>query len=140
MFIIILLFSFVFFFFFNDTATTEIYTLSLHDALPVGHADLGVTSWHGDQWQHGGASAWGWITYDPELNLIYYGTSNPGAWNPNQRPGDNKWSTSIFARDPNTGLAKWVYQLTPHDEWDYDAVNESILADLNIGGQPHKAL
>jgi len=107
---------------------------------PIGEADLGVKSWPGGQWQHGGASSWGWISYDPELNLIYSGTSNPGAWNPNQRPGDNKWSTSIFARDPNTGMAKWVYQLTPHDEWDYDAVNESILADLNIGGRPHKVL
>jgi PQQ-dependent dehydrogenase (methanol/ethanol family) len=107
---------------------------------PIGEADLGVKSWRGDQWQHGGASAWGWITYDPDLNLIFYGTSNPGAWNPNQRPGDNKWATSIFARDPNSGLAKWVYQLTPHDEWDYDAVNESILTDLNIGGRPRKAL
>jgi PQQ-dependent dehydrogenase (methanol/ethanol family) len=65
---------------------------------PIGEADLGVKSWQGDQWQHGGASAWGWISYDPDLNLIYYGTSNPGAWNPNQRPGDNKWSTSIFAQ------------------------------------------
>jgi lanthanide-dependent methanol dehydrogenase len=107
---------------------------------PIGEADLGVKSWPANEWRHGGASAWGWISYDPELNLIYYGTSNPGAWNPNQRPGDNKWSTSIFARDPNTGLAKWVYQLTPHDEWDYDAVNENILADLDIGGRQRKAL
>ena len=107
---------------------------------PIGKADLGVSTWQGDQWQHGGAAAWGWITYDPELNLIYYGTSNPGTWNPNQRPGDNKWSTSIFARDPNTGMAKWVYQMTPHDEWDYDAVNENILTDLTIDGRPRKVL
>ncbi|MBO0718929.1 MAG: PQQ-binding-like beta-propeller repeat protein, partial [Rhizobiales bacterium] len=106
---------------------------------PIGEADLGVKTWQGDEWQHGGASAWGWFTYDPELNLIYYGTSNPGTWNPNQRPGDNKWSTSIFARDPVTGLAKWVYQATPHDEWDYDAVNENILTDLTIDGRQHKA-
>ena len=107
---------------------------------PIGKADLGVTTWRADQWQHGGSSAWGWVTYDPELNLIYYGTSNPGTWDPNQRPGDNKWSTSIFARDPNTGMAKWVYQLTPHDEWDYDAVNESILTDLVIDGRQRKVL
>jgi PQQ-dependent dehydrogenase (methanol/ethanol family) len=107
---------------------------------PIGESDLGVKSWHGDQWQHGGASAWGWITYDPELNLIYYGTSNPGTWNPNQRPGDNKWSASVFARDPNTGMAKWVYQLTPHDEWDYDAVNENILTDLTVDGRQRKVL
>lgn len=107
---------------------------------PIGKADLGVTTWPTDQWRHGGASAWGWVTYDPELNLIYYGTSNPGTWNPNQRPGDNKWSTSIFARDPDTGMAKWVYQLTPHDEWDYDAVNESILTDMDIDGRQRKVL
>jgi lanthanide-dependent methanol dehydrogenase len=107
---------------------------------PIGESDLGVKSWRSDQWQHGGATGWGWITYDPRLNLIYYGTSNPGTWDPNQRPGDNKWSTSVFARDPNTGMAKWVYQLTPHDEWDFDAVNENILADLDIGGQLRKAL
>jgi PQQ-dependent dehydrogenase (methanol/ethanol family) len=107
---------------------------------PIGDADLGVTTWQGDQWQHGGGTAWGWITYDPELNLIYYGTSNPGTWNPNQRPGDNKWATSLFARDPDTGVAKWVYQVTPHDEWDYDAVNESILTDLTIGGRQRKVL
>jgi lanthanide-dependent methanol dehydrogenase len=107
---------------------------------PIGQPNLGVTTWQRDQWQHGGSSGWGWITYDPELNLIYYGTSNPGTWNPNQRPGDNKWSTSIFARDPNTGMAKWVYQMTPHDEWDYDAVNENILTDLSIDGRPRKVL
>ncbi len=107
---------------------------------PIGKANLGETTWNKDQWKIGGATAWGWITYDPELNLIYYGTSNPGTWNPNQRPGDNKWSTSLFARDPNTGEAKWVYQMTPHDEWDYDGVNESILTNLNVDGKEHKAL
>ncbi len=107
---------------------------------PIGKADLGETTWNKDQWKIGGATAWGWINYDPDLNLIYYATSNPGTWNPNQRPGDNKWSSSIFARDPDSGEAKWVYQLTPHDEWDYDGVNENILVSLNIDGQQHKAL
>ena len=107
---------------------------------PIGQLDLGLHTWQGDQWQHGGAAPWGWVTYDPELNLVYYGTSNPGTWNPNQRPGDNKWSATIFARDPDTGMAKWVYQMTPHDEWDFDGVNENILTDLNIGGQPRKVL
>ena len=65
----------------------------------------------------------------PQLNLIYYGSGNPSTWNPKQRPGDNKWSMTIFARDADTGMAKWVYQMTPHDEWDYDGVNEMILAD-----------
>lgn len=107
---------------------------------PIDKPDLGENTWQGDQWKIGGSTAWGWFTYDPELNLIYYGTSNPGTWNPNQRPGDNKWSTTIFARDPNTGMAKWVYQMTPHDEWDYDGVNENILTDLNIDGKMHKVL
>ena len=72
--------------------------------------------------------------YDPKLNLIYYGSGNPSTWNPKQRPGDNKWSMTIFARDADTGMAKWVYQMTPHDQWDYDGVNEMILADQEIGG------
>ena len=70
------------------------------------------------------------ISYDPQLNLVYYGSGNPSTWNPVQRPGDNKWSMTIFARDLDTGVAKWVYQMTPHDEWDYDGINEMILADI----------
>lgn len=82
-----------------------------------------------------GGTTWGWFTYDPELNLLYYGTGNPGTWNPAQRPGDNKWSMTIFARDADTGVAKWAYQMTPHDEWDYDGVNEKILVDQKINGE-----
>ncbi len=100
----------------------------------------GTNTWEGDQWKLGGGATWGWMSYDPELNLVYYGSGNPGTWNPVQRPGDNRWSMTIFARDLNTGMAKWVYQMTPHDEWDYDGVNEMILADLNIGGQTRKTL
>jgi alcohol dehydrogenase (cytochrome c) len=102
--------------------------------------DLGVSTWQGDQWKRGGGTTWGWYSYDPELNLFYYGTGNPGTWNPDQRPGDNKWSMTIFARNPDTGMARWAYQMTPHDEWDYDGVNEMILADLNINGKKTKAL
>lgn len=102
--------------------------------VPVG-ADSSLKSWKGDQWKLGGGTTWGWYAWDPKLNLIYYGTGNPGTWNPSQRPGDNKWSMSIFARDLNTGTARWVYQMTPHDEWDYDGVNEMILSDLNIDGK-----
>jgi len=91
--------------------------------------DLGVSTWQGDEWKRGGGTTWGWYSYDPELNLFYYGTGNPGTWNPDQRPGDNKWSMTIFARNPETGEAKWAYQMTPHDEWDYDGVNENILFD-----------
>jgi PQQ-dependent dehydrogenase (methanol/ethanol family) len=91
--------------------------------------DLGVSTWQGDQWQHGGGTTWGWYSYDPELNLFYYGSGNPGVWNPDQRPGDNKWSMSLWARNPETGEVRWVYQMTPHDAWDYDGVNENILFD-----------
>jgi PQQ-dependent dehydrogenase (methanol/ethanol family) len=89
--------------------------------------DLGVSTWQGDEWKRGGGTTWGWYSYDPELNLFYYSTGNPGSWNPDQRPGDNKWSMTIFARNPDNGQVKWAYQMTPHDEWDYDGVNENVL-------------
>ncbi len=106
---------------------------------PIG-ADSSLKTWQGDQWKIGGGDTWGWYSYDPELNLIYYGSGNPSTWNPKQRPGDNKWSMTIFARDPDTGMAKWVYQMTPHDEWDYDGVNEMILVDQKIDGKDRKLL
>ena len=102
--------------------------------------DLGVNTWPGETWKIGGAGMWGWISYDPQLNLIYYGTANPGPWNPEQRPGDNKWSSTIFARDPDNGEAVWAYQLSPHDLHDYDGINEQILLDLPINGQTRKVL
>nr|WP_158048245.1 methanol/ethanol family PQQ-dependent dehydrogenase [Skermanella pratensis] len=114
---------------------------------PIGDRDLGVSTWNGDEWKIGGGTTWGWYTYDPELNLIYYGTGNPGTWNPAQRAkdgkregSDNKWSMSIFARDADTGEVKWVFQKTPFDEWDYDGVNENILVDMSVKGKPVKAL
>ena len=106
---------------------------------PVGK-DSSLKTWKGDQWKIGGGTTWGWYSYDPALNLMYYGTGNPSTWNPSQRPGDNKWSMTIFARDVDTGKAKWAYQMTPHDEWDFDGVNEMILADIKVKGQPRKAL
>ncbi len=102
--------------------------------------DMGVKSWPPDAWKIGGGTFWGWIQYDPDLNLIYYGTANAGPWNPNQRPGDNLWTTTIFARDPDTGMAKWADQLNPHDLWDYDEINESILLDLPIEGHTAKTI
>jgi alcohol dehydrogenase (cytochrome c) len=102
--------------------------------------DLGQKSWQGDQWKIGGGGVWGWISYDPELDLVYYGTANPGPWNADQRPGDNKWTCTIFARRPDTGEAIWAYQMSPHDDHDYDGVNENILLDLNIGGRVRKVL
>ena len=106
---------------------------------PVGK-DSSLKTWKGDQWKIGGGTTWGWYSYDAATNLMYYGTGNPSTWNPRQRPGDNKWSMTIFARDLDTGEAKWVYQMTPHDEWDYDGVNEMILADIKVKGQNRKAL
>ncbi|OAP44147.1 methanol dehydrogenase [Sinorhizobium saheli] len=111
-----------------------------HLGKPVGK-DSGMNTWEGEQWKTGGGTTWGWYAYDPKLNLIYYGTGNPSTWNPNQRPGDNRWSMTIFARDADTGMAKWTYQMTPHDEWDYDGVNEMILVDaMEINGQPRDVL
>ncbi|MFK8252165.1 lanthanide-dependent methanol dehydrogenase XoxF5 [Ancylobacter terrae] len=106
---------------------------------PVG-PDSSLKSWEGDQWKIGGGCTWGWYSYDPETNLVYYGSGNPSTWNPAQRPGDNKWSMTIWARDADTGVAKWVYQMTPHDEWDFDGVNEMILTDQDFNGQPRKLL
>ena len=106
---------------------------------PVGK-DSSLKTWQGDQWKIGGGTTWGWYSYDPATNLMYYGTGNPSTWNPRQRPGDNKWSMTIFARDLDTGEAKWVYQMTPHDEWDYDGVKEMILADVKVKGETRKEL
>ncbi|MBW8785503.1 MAG: PQQ-dependent dehydrogenase, methanol/ethanol family [Novosphingobium sp.] len=102
--------------------------------------DLGVTSWNPEGWRIGGGNPWGWISYDPELHMIYYGTGNPGPWNPEQRPGDNKWTAGVFARDVRTGQARWFYQTSPHDLFDYDDINEMILMDLPIGGTIRKVI
>jgi PQQ-dependent dehydrogenase (methanol/ethanol family) len=110
-----------------------------HLGQPIG-VDSSLNSWEGDQWTIGGGATWGWYSYDPEADLFYYGTGNPSTWNPAQRPGDNKWSMTIMARNPDTGMAKWFYQKTPHDEWDYDGVNENILADIEIDGQTRQVM
>ncbi len=106
---------------------------------PVG-ADSSTKTWKGDQWKIGGGATWGWVSYDPSLNLLYYGSGNPSTWNPVQRPGDNKWSMTIWARNVDTGVPKWVYQMTPHDQWDYDGINEMILSEQRIGGKERKIL
>src|SRR5437868_2740541 len=110
-----------------------------HLGKPVG-PNSGTNTWQGEQWKIGGGTTWGWYSYDPELNLMYYGSGNPSTWNPKQRPGDNRWSMAIWARDVDTGATKWVYQMTPHDEWDYDGVNEMILTDQTVGGTARKLL
>jgi len=110
-----------------------------HMGQSVG-VDSGIKTWEGDQWKTGGGTTWGWYSYDADENLVYYGTGNPSTWNPVQRPGDNRWSMTIFARDADTGMARWVYQMTPWDQWDYDGINEMILADLEIDGKMRKTL
>ena len=103
-------------------------------------ADSSRKTWEGDQWKIGGGTTWGWYSYDSALNLIYYGSGNPSTWNPVQRPGDNKWSMSLWARDADTGEVKWVYQMTPHDEWDFDGINETVLVDQKVKGTMRKLI
>jgi alcohol dehydrogenase (cytochrome c) len=105
--------------------------------------DNGITgklnaSWQGDMWKTGGGATWLGGTYDPETNLLYFGTGNPAPWNSHLRPGDNLYSASTLAIDPETGVIKWHYQTTPHDGWDFDGVNEFIPFDATINGKPMK--
>lgn len=111
-----------------DPATTMTWTDG--KMAPVGK-DSSLKTWKGDQWKIGGGTTWGWYSYDPELNAMYYGNGNPSTWNPKQRPGDNKWSMSLWSRDVDSGKVNWVYQMTPHDEWDFDGVNEVPLFEAN---------
>jgi len=94
-----------------------------------GQKNLGTETWEGDAWKIGGGTNWGWYAYDPKTNLVYFGTGNPAPWNETMRPGDNKWTMTIFARDADSGLAKFGYQKTPHDEWDYAGVNVMMLSE-----------
>jgi lanthanide-dependent methanol dehydrogenase len=102
--------------------------------------DLGVKTWPPEAWQVGGGTTWGFLAYDPASNLIYYGTANPGPWNPEVRPGDNKWTSGVFARDADFGQAVWFYQMSPHDLYDWDGINEDILLDLPWQGSTRKVL
>jgi alcohol dehydrogenase (cytochrome c) len=105
--------------------------------------DNGITgktnaSWPGDLWKTGGGATWLGGTYDPETNLLFFGTGNPAPWNSHLRPGDNLYTSSTLAIDPDTGVIKWHYQTTPHDGWDFDGVNEFIPFDATINGKPMK--
>ena len=102
--------------------------------------DLGVSTWPSDQWKLGGSTVWGWISYDPASNLFFYGTGNPGVWNPDMRVGDNKWSCAIMARDAESGELRWAYQIVAHDAWDYDEIMENMLVDMDWNGRPRKLL
>ncbi|XSG82024.1 MAG: PQQ-dependent dehydrogenase, methanol/ethanol family [Methyloligella sp. ZOD6] len=102
--------------------------------------DLGVKSWPAGMWKNGGAAVWGWVSYDPELNLVYSGIGNPGPWNSSMRPGDNLFAAGVFARDADTGEAVWYYQTSPHDWNDYDGVNEYMILDMDWKGEKRKVL
>lgn len=95
-------------------------------------------SWPGDTYKNGGGATWLGGTYDPDTNLLYFGTGNPGPWNSNLRPGDNLYTASVLAIEPDSGEIKWHYQYTPHDGWDFDGVNEFIPFDATVNGKPMK--
>jgi alcohol dehydrogenase (cytochrome c) len=106
-----------------------------------GPGEKGAETWPaGDSYLHGGGSTWITGSYDPELDLVYWGTGNAGPWNPIKRPGDNLYTASLLAIRPKTGEIVWHYQFTPHDMYDYDATWEPILADMQIGGQSRKVV
>ena len=101
-----------------------------------GPGEPGHESWEGDSWKTGGASVWVTGSYDPDLNLTYWGIGNPGPdWNGDKRAGDNLYSSSVVALDADTGKLKWHFQFTPHDVWDYDSTQVPVLADLSIPDQ-----
>ena len=103
-------------------------------------ANLGLSSWPTDAWKRAGVPVWGWLTYDAALDLVYFGTGNASPYNAEQRPGDNKWASSVLARRPEDGALVWAYQFTPHESWDFDSNAEMILADLTVHGKPRKVL
>lgn len=105
-----------------------------------GQFGLGLKTWEGDAWKIGGGTNWGWYAFDPDLDMLYYGSGNPAPWNETMRPGDNKWTMTIWGRDINTGEAKFGYQKTPHDEWDYAGVNYMGLSEQLVNGKMTKLL
>ena len=106
-----------------------------------GPGEPGHESWDGDDWEHGGAPVWITGSFDPELNLTYWGVGNPGPdWNAAQRPGDNLYSDSVIALDADTGELKWHFQFTPNDGYDYDAVQVPLLVDMDWNGTPSKLM
>jgi alcohol dehydrogenase (cytochrome c) len=106
-----------------------------------GPGEPGHESWKGDSWQHGGASVWVTGSYDPDTNLTFWGIGNPGPdWNGDNRAGDNLYACSVVALDADTGKLKWYYQFSPHDEFDYDATQIPVLADIDWQGRPRKVM
>lgn len=106
-----------------------------------GPGEPGHDTWRGDAWKHGSASVWVTGSYDPDLNLTYWGVGNPGPdWNPDQRPGDNLYSESVVALDVDTGVLRWHFQFTPNDGYDYDSVQVPVLVDATWLGAPRKLM
>jgi len=102
--------------------------------------DLGVATWPPEAWRIGGGSVDGWVSYDPELDLLFHGTGRPAPRNPTARPGANKWTSSLFARKAQTGDAVWAYQTSPHDRYGYDGSNENVLVSLTLAGRERRVL
>jgi len=106
-----------------------------------GPGEPGNETWEGDSWKTGGGSAWLTGSFDPELNLLYWGIGNPGPdWNGDVRKGDNLYSDSVVALNPDNGRLQWHFQFTPHDLWDYDAVQIPVLVDMEFGGRERKLM
>src|SRR5262245_49031387 len=106
-----------------------------------GKGDPGNETWKDgkDRWEHGGGSIWETATYDPETDTIYQGVGNAGAdWDPEYRPGDNKWAASVLAINPSTGHIKWGYQYTPNDPYDFDEISEHPIINAKVNGQDRK--
>jgi PQQ-dependent dehydrogenase (methanol/ethanol family) len=102
--------------------------------------DLGVSTWPTDGWRQGGGTTPGWLSWDPVLDLVYSGTDQAAPGDPALRAGDDKWTSTIFAREAATGRVRWALQLTPHDEWGFGGANENILVDLTVRGARARAL
>lgn len=106
-----------------------------------GPGEPGHETWEGDDWEHGGAPAWITGSYDPQLNLTYWGIGNPGPdWNAAQRPGDNLYSDAVVALNADTGELVWHFQFTPNDGYDYDSVQVPVLVDMPWNGQPRRLM
>ncbi len=106
-----------------------------------GPGEPGHETWSGDDWEHGGGSVWVTGSYDPKLNLTYWGIGNPGPdWNPAQRPGDNLYTESVVALNGDTGALAWHFQFTPNDGYDYDSVQVPVLVDMEWNGTPRKLM
>lgn len=106
-----------------------------------GPGEPGHDTWEGDSWRYGGGSTWITGTYDPELDLLYWAVGNPAAdFYGEEREGDNLYTDSVVALDPDTGELKWHYQQIPHDVWDYDTAYEIVLLDIEVDGRPRKTI